>query len=86
LGSLAFHLALVASGSLSACFCKRCKIWDIAAGILLIQEAGGVFTDPFGKDYIPFDVQGDPNVDVPVLTACPALHQRLLETIKQATQ
>lgn len=86
LGSLAFHLALVADGSLSACFCKRCKIWDIAAGILLIREAGGVITDPFGKDYTPFDVHGDPSVDVPVLTACPELHQRLLKTIKQATQ
>lgn len=86
LGSLAFHLALVASGSLSACFCKRCKIWDIAAGILLIREAGGVFTDPFGKNYTSFDVHGDPSVDVPVLTASPALHQRLLETIQQATQ
>lgn len=85
LGSLAIHLALVADGSLSAVFCKRCKIWDIAAGILLIREAGGVFTDPFGKDYLPFDTAADPNTDMPLLTAGPDVHKRLLESIQSAT-
>lgn len=86
LGSLAIHLALVAEGSLSATFCKRCKIWDIAAGVLLIREAGGVFTDPFGKDYLPFDTSADVNMDMPLLTAGPNVYKRLLETIQIATQ
>ncbi len=82
LGSTALHLAMVASGALDAVFCKQCKIWDIAAGALLISEAGGRLTDPFGETRIPFDLSVDPNADLPTLAAPPEVHKRLQESIR----
>ena len=40
-GSIAYELALVASGALQYAAFSAPKIWDVAAGILIIQEAGG---------------------------------------------
>lgn len=80
LGSTALHLALVAAGGLSACFCKQSKIWDIAAGMVLIAEAGGVVTDPFGRDPLPFDALPG-SEDFPLLAATPTAHRKLVESI-----
>lgn len=41
-GSAALDLAYVAAGRLDGFWEKGLKVWDIAAGILLIQEAGGL--------------------------------------------
>ena len=40
-GSIAYELALVASGALQYAAFSAPKIWDVAAGVLIIQEAGG---------------------------------------------
>jgi myo-inositol-1(or 4)-monophosphatase len=85
LGSTAVHLALVASGALAADFCCLCKIWDIAAGALLITEAGGRITTPYGDPRIPFDLSLEPTAKLPILAAAPATHERLLRTIRNAT-
>lgn len=46
LGSIAYKLALLAAGEAHATFSLGPKSeWDIAAGVLLVQEAGGVVTD-----------------------------------------
>jgi myo-inositol-1(or 4)-monophosphatase len=83
LGATAVHLAMVASGALSAAFAKRCKIWDIAAGWLLVKEAGGLITDISGGDHTPFRLDGDPATDIPFLAAAPTLHGRLLESVER---
>ncbi len=44
-GSAALDLAYVAAGVFDAFFEFRLAPWDIAAGALLIQEAGGIVTD-----------------------------------------
>jgi myo-inositol-1(or 4)-monophosphatase len=44
LGSAALNLAYVATGRLDAYWATSVKIWDIAAGILLVREAGGLVT------------------------------------------
>ncbi len=51
LGSACLDLANVACGRLDASFLKYVSWWDIAAGILLVREAGG-FVSEFGKDTI----------------------------------
>ena len=84
LGSTALHLAMVASGALTAAFCKQAKIWDVAAGALLVTEAGGRFTDPLGQERLPFHLAVDPNEDLPVLAAEPNTHARLRESIRAA--
>lgn len=41
-GSAAYDLALVAQGVFDLYWEKNIKPWDIAAGVLLVQEAGGI--------------------------------------------
>ena len=44
-GSAALDMAYVASGRYDGFFQKDLKIWDIAAGIILVKEAGGIVND-----------------------------------------
>ena len=44
-GCASLDMAYVASGRLDGFFQKNLNIWDIAAGIILIKEAGGVIND-----------------------------------------
>ncbi len=41
LGSCALHLAYVAAGRVAICYESKFSAWDIAAGIQLVQAAGG---------------------------------------------
>lgn len=50
MGSAAIDLALVAGGRLDGFWELHLSAWDVAAGILLIREAGGVVTDFHGHD------------------------------------
>jgi len=68
LGSAATDLCLVADGRLDA-FYERClNPWDLAAGWLIVTEAGGLVTGADG---------GEPGADL-VVAANPALHAQLL--------
>ncbi len=49
-GAASLDLAWVASGRFDAYIERGLKPWDIAAGILLVREAGGKITDPAGGD------------------------------------
>lgn len=49
-GSAALDLAYVASGRIDGYFERSLKIWDYAAGMLLVREAGGKILDYQGKD------------------------------------
>tara|TARA_Y100001970_G_scaffold287523_1_gene412395 strand:- start:990 stop:1730 length:741 start_codon:yes stop_codon:yes gene_type:complete len=44
-GCAALDMAYVASGRYDGYFQNNLKIWDIAAGIILIKEAGGIIND-----------------------------------------
>jgi myo-inositol-1(or 4)-monophosphatase len=48
-GSAALDLASVASGRLDGYWEFQIKAWDSAAGILLVNEAGGCATNPVGE-------------------------------------
>jgi myo-inositol-1(or 4)-monophosphatase len=50
-GSAALHLAYVAAGRLSGFWEIGLNSWDMAAGILLIQESGGQVSDTIGNAY-----------------------------------
>ncbi|XP_070507882.1 inositol monophosphatase 1-like [Chironomus tepperi] len=50
-GSAALTLAYVASGVIDAYTIEYLKPWDIAAGVLIIHEAGGVVIDINGGEY-----------------------------------
>ncbi|MDO5073830.1 MAG: inositol monophosphatase family protein, partial [Neisseria animaloris] len=49
-GSAALDLCAVACGRLDGFFEFNLKPWDIAAGALLVQEAGGIVTDMQGNE------------------------------------
>ena len=75
-GSAALDLSDVACGRFDAFWELVLAPWDVAAGILMVQEAGGIVTD----------LNGDP----PSLTAGsfvagnPAMHAWLLQTVRRA--
>lgn len=50
IGSTALSLAYIASGRLDGFYEEHLWPWDIAAGILLVREAGGRVTDFSGKN------------------------------------
>jgi myo-inositol-1(or 4)-monophosphatase len=50
LGSAALNLCYVACGRLDGFWASSLKIWDIAAGVLIVREAGGVVSDLKGQD------------------------------------
>jgi len=57
LGSAALDLCYVASGSLDAFWEQGLKPWDMAAGVVILREAGGMVS---GIDGTPFDLyRGD---------------------------
>jgi myo-inositol-1(or 4)-monophosphatase len=50
-GSAALNLAHVASGALDAFWATHIHPWDVAAGVLLIREAGGFLTARDGSEF-----------------------------------
>ena len=49
-GAAALDLAWVAAGRLDGYWERNLKPWDMAAGIILVREAGGFVSDCEGKD------------------------------------
>lgn len=49
LGSAAITLCYLAMGAIDICKFIKLKCWDVAAGILIIQEAGGIILNSKGK-------------------------------------
>jgi myo-inositol-1(or 4)-monophosphatase len=50
-GSAALNLAYVASGVCDAFWATHIHPWDMAAGVLLVREAGGIVTGRNGRDF-----------------------------------
>lgn len=53
-GSAALDLAMVAAGRLDGYWESHLKPWDIAAGSLLVEEAGGTVTNGADQGFDPF--------------------------------
>ena len=71
-GSAALDLAYVASGRLDGFFHNNIKLWDIAAGVLMIKEAGGIVNDLNG-----FNTN---NIDIKASSA--AINDKMIENLK----
>ena len=56
LGTTALQLAYVAKGSMVATITDTPKIWDIAAGALIVESAGGIVTNWRAEKIFPFDI------------------------------
>jgi myo-inositol-1(or 4)-monophosphatase len=73
-GSAALNLAYVARGQLDAFWADLIHPWDVAAGVLLVREAGGLVT---GRDGGEFDLW-NPHF---MAAAGPPLHAALLQVL-----
>ena len=51
IGSAGIESCWVAAGKVDAFFTTQIEIWDVAAGILIVREAGGKITDFEGKNW-----------------------------------
>ena len=58
-GSAALNMAYLAAGRFDVSWALTTKAWDVAAGSLLIEEAGGVVTNLQGE---PLGVRGGPYI------------------------
>ena len=71
-GSTALDLAYVAAGYLDGFWGYGLKQWDVAAGILLVKEAGGLVSDILGNPD-PYDshhlIASSPKCMPPMLKA-----------------
>lgn len=76
LGSAALHLCSVAAGYFDACADIKCKLWDVAAGSLIVEEAGGKFTNTQGKMIFPLspDSSAYKGDEVPFLASNGKVH------------
>ena len=80
--SIIYRMALIARGEADATFATKPKWeWDVAAGALLVSEAGGIVTDacgfPLSFNSIEAKVPG-------FLAAAPKLHHILAERMSDA--
>lgn len=71
-GAAAVDLAYVAAGRFDGFYEYNLNSWDMAAGVLLVKEAGGIVTDFKGEDNYLFN--GD-------IVACCRAHNELLEVL-----
>ena len=70
-GSAALDMAYVASGRYDGFFQENLNLWDIAPGILLIQEAGGIINKADIKKIN----------DIEVITSNPSINEKMLKIL-----
>jgi len=72
-GAASLDLAYVAAGRFDGYWERGLNTWDIAAGAVIVREAGGVVTEPDGDDFMKTGA---------VLAANPALAPLLAQTLR----
>jgi len=75
-GAAALDMAWVAAGRYDGYWELGLKPWDMAAGMLIVREAGGFVTDAAGREAVMHEAAAND-----IVTANPALHPRLLEVV-----
>ena len=75
-GSTALNIAYVAAGRFDCNICQCAHPWDVAAGILLTLEAGGLVTHTDGR---PYDLAVQPLL----ITANSDLHRGFLTLLNE---
>ncbi len=77
-GAAALDLAWVAAGRYDGFWELGLKPWDMAAGLLIVREAGGFVTDPAGAESVLHEA--GPN---DIVAANPHMHARLREVVAE---
>jgi len=70
-GCAALDMAYVASGRYDGYFQTNLKLWDIAAGIILVKEAGGILNN----------INLSTNENIKIIASSPDINAKLLEKL-----
>jgi len=76
MGAAALDLAYVAAGRLDGYWEYKLNSWDVAAGVLLVEEAGGSVTDPEGR---PFQLTRAPEL----VASNGRIHREMLDILAE---
>ncbi|KAF2955953.1 inositol monophosphatase [Marinitoga sp. 38H-ov] len=78
LGTAALQIAYVGTGYFDAFVAVKGKPWDVAAGYIIVKEAGGVITDYFGNKTSIFNTKN--------IYSNPYIHEKLLKIIQGVSE
>ena len=70
-GSAALDMAYIACGRFDGYFQKNLNLWDIAAGLILVTEAGGVINE----------IDLNEHKDLKIIASSPDINEKLMEKI-----
>ncbi|MEK7996655.1 MAG: inositol monophosphatase [Planctomycetota bacterium] len=82
LGSTALQLVYVAKGGMVATIAGTPKLWDIAAGAIIAEEAGAAVTDWQGGRVFPIDADTYDGRRFQIITANKKVHPEIVELLK----
>ena len=71
-GCAALDLAYVASGRLDGFFHKNINIWDVAPGVLMVEEAGGIVND----------INQFNNENIDIRASSGTINEKMIENLK----
>jgi fructose-1,6-bisphosphatase/inositol monophosphatase family enzyme len=72
-------MAYVARGAMIGMIAPAARLWDIAAGIILIERAGGMVTNAQGQSLMPVDLENDAAKQFQTLATNQKVHRKMLE-------
>jgi myo-inositol-1(or 4)-monophosphatase len=76
-GAAALDIVYVACGRFDGYWERGVAAWDVAAGALILTEAGGIATSYVGEPFTPFTRE--------IVAACSALHPAMLGVIAEVS-
>lgn len=76
-----FDIVMLAKGSYGGYVSLAGKIWDSVGPHIVIEEAGGLYTDYFGKQIDYFNPLTKTRINYTACAAAPKLHKKLQEII-----
>jgi myo-inositol-1(or 4)-monophosphatase len=82
LGTTALHMAYVASGAMVGMVSTVTKIWDIAAGAVIVESAGGMLTDIGGAKLFPIDLAKYGGEEYRILAANKKTHEKIAKMFR----
>lgn len=78
IGSSALNLCYIASGSADGVWEYDTYSWDVAAGILILRESGGLVTDQSGSRY---HIEPDTEIDSPLIATNGNIHDQITNVL-----
>ncbi|UCG57852.1 MAG: inositol monophosphatase [Phycisphaerales bacterium] len=82
LGTTALQIAYVARGSLVATIVCTPKLWDIAAGAVIVESAGAIISDWQGEKIFPIELENYEGGIFQTIVTNKKVHSQIVELLK----